>query len=138
MENYVVGFLFDEDYEEVVLIRKNRPDWQAGLLNGVGGKIEEGEDPEEAMRREFEEEAGKDHKKWDLFSHLSVKGTDIDLWFFSGVGIENVETQTDEEIEIREVDNIRYLETIPNLDWLVPMAMKTRKDNSIYRIHADL
>ena len=62
MENntiyYVVGFLFNPDMTEVVLIKKNRPDWQKGLLNGVGGKIESGEDPITAMIREFKEETG--------------------------------------------------------------------------------
>ncbi len=43
MKGYVLGFAFDEDYEWVALIKKNRPQWQAGKLNGVGGKIEPNE-----------------------------------------------------------------------------------------------
>ena len=38
----------------VVLTHKNRPAWQAGKLNGVGGKIELLESPVAAMVREFE------------------------------------------------------------------------------------
>ena len=61
MQEYVVGFLFDEDarryhktgHGNVVLIEKNRPAWQAGRLNGVGGHIEIGETPDEAISREF-------------------------------------------------------------------------------------
>src|SRR5690349_13991679 len=41
---YALGFLFDGT-GRVVLIRKRRPAWQAGLLNGVGGKVEPGEAP---------------------------------------------------------------------------------------------
>ena len=71
MENntiyYVVGFLFNPDMTEVVLIKKNRPDWQKGLLNGVGGKIESGEDPITAMIREFKEETGVEIYNWNLF-----------------------------------------------------------------------
>lgn len=52
----VVGFVFRG--KEVVLILKNRPDWQAGRLNGVGGRVEAGESPKEAMVREFKEETG--------------------------------------------------------------------------------
>ncbi len=39
MKLYVVGFMFTEDEKQVVLIEKKRPEWQAGKLNGVGGKI---------------------------------------------------------------------------------------------------
>lgn len=53
---YVLGFLFSEDGSRVLLIWKNRPAWQAGKLNGIGGKIEDGEQPLDAMKREFVEE----------------------------------------------------------------------------------
>lgn len=63
---WVVGFLVNPRADTVVLVRKNRPEWQAGLLNGVGGKVEEADrDPgftydaiQNAMSREFGEEAG--------------------------------------------------------------------------------
>ena len=55
---YVVGYCFDPYFEHVVLIEKARPEWQAGKLNGVGGKIEPKETPRRAMVREFQEEAG--------------------------------------------------------------------------------
>ena len=35
MKQYVVGFLFADHDQQVVLIRKLRPEWQAGKLNGV-------------------------------------------------------------------------------------------------------
>lgn len=44
---------------DVLLILKNRPDWQAGKLNGVGGKVEDYDlGPYAAMIREFYEETG--------------------------------------------------------------------------------
>lgn len=43
-QTYVCGFLFDRSFENVLLIRKNRPEKQKGRLNGVGGKVEEGGD----------------------------------------------------------------------------------------------
>jgi 8-oxo-dGTP pyrophosphatase MutT (NUDIX family) len=56
--NYVLGFAFTPD-GSVALIRKIKPEWQAGKLNGVGGKIEDW-DPSDvhAMTREFQEETG--------------------------------------------------------------------------------
>lgn len=55
---YVVGYCFSPDMSAVALIEKLKPEWQKGKLNGVGGKVEAGETPQEAMAREFEEEAG--------------------------------------------------------------------------------
>ena len=43
---------------DTLLILKDRPEWQKGRLNLPGGKIEEGENPEQAALRELEEETG--------------------------------------------------------------------------------
>ena len=58
MQTYACGFLFSLDRQRVLLIRKRRPAWQAGKLNGLGGKIEPGETPDAAARREVLEETG--------------------------------------------------------------------------------
>ena len=50
-----------------MLFRSGRkPDWQSGLVNGLGGSIESGETIHEAMVREFREECGVDthQKQW--------------------------------------------------------------------------
>jgi|SRR5580700_9425572 8-oxo-dGTP diphosphatase len=83
--DYVMGLAFTPDplpYTRVLMIEKLKPAWQAGKLNGVGGKIdhylEEGrggtdyrrlETPLEAMVREFHEETGvlSDQRDWHLF-----------------------------------------------------------------------
>lgn len=57
MSRYVLGFRYCES-DGVLLIQKNRPEWQAGLWNGLGGKINDGERPIDAMVREFNEESG--------------------------------------------------------------------------------
>lgn len=67
---YAVGFYFDRSREHVWLIRKARPDWQAGKLNGIGGKVEPGESVLQAMRREFEEEARARVADWVLIASL--------------------------------------------------------------------
>src|SRR5579862_2183312 len=55
---FVVGFMFTKDGNKVRMIEKQHPEWQKGKLNGIGGKIEPGEEPIAAMVREFEEETG--------------------------------------------------------------------------------
>lgn len=61
MRRYVLGFLFSRDETRVALLRKTRPAWQAGRLNGVGGHAEEGETFDQAMAREAREELGDHH-----------------------------------------------------------------------------
>lgn len=69
MIEYVLGFAMYEG--RVWLIRKARPAEQAGKLNGIGGKVEPGEHPDEAMVREFKEEAGAVVENWIQFGELT-------------------------------------------------------------------
>jgi ADP-ribose pyrophosphatase YjhB (NUDIX family) len=55
---YVMGLAFTADLKNVALLRKKEPVWRAGKMDGLGGRVEEGETPEIAMVREFAEEGG--------------------------------------------------------------------------------
>jgi len=75
-KEYVLGFAFDETKNNVVLILKNRPAWQKGFYNGVGGKVEKyDEDYHAAMSREFLEETGVliNPNEWDYFAAMEFK-----------------------------------------------------------------
>ena len=126
---YVVGFLFDPTLSKVVLVRKQRPEWQKGLLNGVGGKVGDhipGETPEQAMHREFQEEAGMDGINWIEFMNLKTPHSDIT--FFRAVGpvhraAESNGVADHEPIEIHEVHDVMdRTDTIANLRWCIQMA----------------
>ena len=128
---YVLGFLFDvwakeyieyAEIGEVVLITKNRPAWQAGKMNGVGGHIEVGETPLEAVRREFLEEAGFDFENWEY--KVRYVGADFVLHIFSGFnpGLIDVRTTTDEIVSIEEVKNLP-INIIYNLNWIIPLLL---------------
>jgi 8-oxo-dGTP diphosphatase len=75
---YVLGFAFNTIGDKVALIRKNKPDWQKGFLNGIGGKIEKDESKRSAMVREFEEECGIKTSTYywcyygDMISHVTL------------------------------------------------------------------
>lgn len=122
-KKYVVGFLFSEDRTVVALIRKNRPDWQKGRLNGIGGKVEDGETYLEAMVREFEEETGVVQQQWDRV--CTYECNDAVIVFFKAFSDrwKDVKTVTDEEVALCSVSKIGALETIYNLNWLVPLCL---------------
>jgi 8-oxo-dGTP diphosphatase len=122
MQAYVCGFLFSPDRSRVLLIRKRRPAWQKGQLNGVGGKIEPGESPARAMRREFSEEAGVDIEAWREVMVLT--GPDWRGHFFRAFGdiIDAARTLTDEHVEIHPVAALP-VSVIPNLRWIIPLLL---------------
>ena len=119
---YVVGFLFSEDMKRVVLIHKNKPAWQVGLLNGVGGKIEQDESPKNAIKREFEEETGLTISDWKYYAKVSGDEWCVDFFHATSKDIDSVKSITDEKVEIFNVSDINTLPVIPNLKWLIPMC----------------
>lgn len=125
MQHYVLGFLFSEDSDYVVLIHKNRPDWQKGKLNGVGGKIEPGESMYAAMRREFLEETGVDIPDWQLCGELT-EFPKWDCYVFTARSslIAQVTSKTDELVGLYRPWDIDKLDVIPNLRFLVPFARR--------------
>lgn len=119
---YVVGFMFDERDESLLLIEKQNPEWQRGKLNGIGGKIEAGETPEDAMAREFHEEVGFHHDavNWTLGIHLI--GPDYEVFFFKTVGCTRLAKWVEKERPV-VTESWRDLpkNVIFNLNWMIPM-----------------
>ena len=128
MKAYVLGFYFCDD--SVALITKNRPDWQAGKLNGIGGHIEEGEKPSDAMSREFMEEAGAE-VDWQFF--CSMVFDEAVVYCYKAFGCSELEQLTDEIIDWYPFKDIPD-NAIPNLRWLIPLALSCEE----YMEHADL
>ncbi len=95
---YVLGLLFSRDFDTVTLIKKNRPEWQAGTWNGVGGHVEPGENPNDAMVREFREETGVLIDNWSLFALKTGKGFQVVCYASINDRRERVNTMTDEEV----------------------------------------
>lgn len=124
--HYVAGFLFNTARDTVVLVQKRKPEWQAGKFNGVGGKVEPGENGHQAMRREFQEEAGVDVPSWRSFCRL--RGLNFEVEFFVAFGdTSKVRTVETEEIVAVPMSVLSHTPLIPNLRWLIPLALD--KDN---------
>jgi 8-oxo-dGTP diphosphatase len=123
IQRYVAGFAFNYTHSLVALVKKSRPQWQAGRLNGIGGHIELGENPNEAMVREFLEETGVKTKAddWRLYQVLQSNLWEVSF-FYTICNIQDCTTQTDEEIIITDVNNLPG-NCITNLYWLIPLAV---------------
>ena len=121
MQAYTLGFLFSKDGNVVWLIRKKRPTWQAGLLNGVGGHIEKDESAIDAMIREFKEEAGLSIADWNHFCTIS-DDINYECYCYLAFSDEMPKTETEEEI-VWYPTNCLPKDVVFNLHWMVPMAL---------------
>ncbi len=122
-QEYVCGFMFYEC--DVALVTKAKPDWQRGKLNGVGGKVEEGETPLAAMAREFEEECMvlTCEKDWQHFLTLHTKGTRIHFFRAEATKLHDIKSLPEEPVNWYHLDDVLHHQVIiPNLGWLIPMA----------------
>ena len=140
--HYVVGFMFSMDNTKVALIRKKRPAWQAGLLNGIGGHVEASESYAHAMVREFKEETGGDSTVggWERYAQLTGHSRGgrfgsgesrfhIDVLCSQG-DLSGLKSKTDEEIVIVDVAVIHPLrrDMVDNTPWLVGLAIDCLED----------
>lgn len=127
MRNYVLGFLIDLSSNEILLIKKNRPAFQAGKLNGIGGKMEEGETPIESLIREVWEETNlkTQEKEWWYFGKMNLpEGGHVFLFKSFRNDLNQAVSMTDEEVVVRKIDlNQLKKEVMPNLIWLIDAAM---------------
>ncbi len=123
-QEYVVGFIFSEDKKRVALIRKNRPAWQAGCLNGIGGKIDGEESPIHCMVRECEEETNAHIpvSSWTPYAEFFGHWGKVHV-FSSTFNLELLESPESEPIEIHEVKDLHNQKLTPNVLFLVPMAL---------------
>lgn len=126
MTEYVAGFMFRDNYREVALITKARPDWMRGKLNAIGGKIEPGETPIQAMCREFCEETqiATPQYVWREFCVLNHTSRYGIVWFFTANqnNLEPICGVGDEPVNWYNVELLQRAPTMNNLKWLVPLA----------------
>ena len=128
---YVNGFLFDPTLSLVVLMRKNKPVHQEGLMNGIGGKIEPGETPLQAMVREFKEEAWPNPKlklDWKHFATMVWKsrnhpnGAEMHLFRATG-NVHAARSLTAEKVEVVNVSELMdRCDAIFNVRFMIQMA----------------
>ncbi len=125
--DYVVGFLIDRTRRLVVLIEKQRPDWQVGKLNGVGGRVEEDEAPIDAMEREFKEETGLCMTGWKHAITMTSQSERIFFFYADWEGGE-VRTTTEEKIIIANYSQLPR-NTLLSVRWAIALC----RDRNITR-----
>jgi 8-oxo-dGTP diphosphatase len=119
VKKYVLGFIFDQARDHVLLINKLRPAWQCGKLNGIGGKVEPGESFPQAMIRECHEETGISTEarglEWQHVATLIGENFLMPVYsLFSQVVFYAIQ-RTDEPLQILPHRNLPEGRIMPNL-----------------------
>lgn len=136
-KEYVLGFIFCLETDQVVLIEKKKPYWQAGYLNGIGGKVEwvgvgemsALELPSEAMQREAREETSLyiGASNWKRVCSMigerwivHVFATAVSRGEFS-----TVKTMETEEVIVENLKNIHWRNNrlLGNIPWLINLSL---------------
>jgi len=153
-EAYTCGFLFWRD--EVLLVRKTRPDWQAGLLNGIGGKMERGEEPLPSMVREFREETGLltsadcepgagpawhcfivEHEPWGAVVHF-CRASVPDCDPRPRVPGQNDVGEVLSWFHLHGLLCMDSTHAVGNLRWLLPLALDPRQTSGALHVGGDI
>jgi 8-oxo-dGTP diphosphatase len=139
MVTYVLGFAFLNGDKDVILIEKTKPDWQKGLMNGVGGKLESYDESSlHAMVREFREETGIDTRltQWKTFGEMYGDGFFIHLYRTSlplGCKPQQMEDEVPYIFNVAQLNKNRD-KLISNIPWLVNMALDKDIDNTYFSV----
>jgi len=99
---YVLGFAFD-NYDAVAMILKQRPKFQLGKWNGIGGHVESTDKSlQDAMSREFKEECGQDIPafRWRLVGTMCDETNFIIYVLTTRVPVLSAHTTSDETVKI--------------------------------------
>jgi 8-oxo-dGTP pyrophosphatase MutT (NUDIX family) len=117
---YVLGFVFDMMIAQVILVRKTRGPKTALGWNGVGGHIDEGEEPHHAMTRELLEEANVlvEARRWVPLDKLQKPQGDV-----ATPAIFHARTRSDEEIQVFHTRDLPpAIECAGDAQWFIARA----------------
>jgi 8-oxo-dGTP diphosphatase len=109
---------------QLLLVLKDRPLWQKGRLNLVGGKVEKGETPVQTAIRELHEETGMigDRIIPDLCG--AIKGDDFVVWcFVVDVSDKTIKPRKEEteKVDWYCLDVFDDPRLMPNLKIIIPL-----------------
>lgn len=124
MKKFTVGFVFAAGFGKVLLVHKEKPEWQKGLMNGVGGKYEPGESAEECVSREVEEESGLmiSPELWRYVGKMKTETWCVDVLAVIWDGDLAEARKCDyEEVEWVSTKELPH-NVISNIPWLVAMC----------------
>lgn len=139
MQKYSLGFIFNSNLQKVLLMHKLRPQWQNGLINGLGGKCEPEEKIEDCIVREIKEESGVHIERNKWINAGDIYGPDWIATIFTTIyrgNTSDMKTMEEEKIEWFDIDALPG-NTIANVPWLISLCLDMIKNKRIKRFNVE-
>ena len=141
MKNFVNTLLLLRKDNKILLAMKKRG-FGEGKYNGVGGKLEGNETPEQAMLRETKEEINITPTKYEKVAIIDfleyVKGEQANLTFHLYIATEwdNEPEETDEmKPEWFDIDKIPYDNMFPDDKYWLPLILEGKKIKAFFEFN---
>jgi 8-oxo-dGTP pyrophosphatase MutT (NUDIX family) len=128
---------------KIAIARESQPGSRGTFKGFLGGRIEEGERPLAAAKRELLEEAGMKARRWKALRKFTMPTAKIkfDLYFFAAIGCRKVaepRLESGERIKIRLVslDQLLAMKDIREGPYFELFFMEMRHDRGLRRSFA--
>lgn len=122
MTQYVLCFVHKSD--SILFVEKTKPQWQAGLLNLPGGKIEPGENQRQAAYRELFEETNLRASRVQQAGLMTGEGWRIHVMRCVVPCLDTLMQKTDEAVLWKRlIEVLHFAPVIPNLKIIVPLLL---------------
>ena len=137
VEYVLVHAAAENDLTSVLVVYKQKPAWQKNRYNLVGGKVEEGETPEQAAIRELKEETGLDAlSTMYLGKILAGQNDEATVHCLHCLVKKDRPQPRPEETEVTFWTDFAFIKNderlMPNLRVIIPMMIMGLKDWVVY------
>jgi len=128
---FTVAFIFTTDLKNVLLILKDRPTWQAGFWNGIGGKLEKNETATQGISREVTEETNIQITEESWKTVGTIHGKDWKVTIFTTTVDNTIQPiqKTSEKPAWHPRTNLP-INIISNLSIIIPACIQTLTTNN--------
>ena len=123
--------MFDMSMDQVVLIKKHEPAWQAGYLNGPGDEVRPDESPIDAVVRSFEAATGLSQLCWVHFLTLRVSESE-EVMFYAAPSMQYTVAQG-KDIVIARVTSVSQMNVLSGLKWIIPLAVYVFRGPDVWK-----
>jgi 8-oxo-dGTP pyrophosphatase MutT (NUDIX family) len=125
-----VAVIVNNDNKFLLLKRSKESDWMPGKWSLVGGMIEKGENPQQAVEREINEETGLEIEKFVKTFSIQRKPDSIEHIFacrYKGDPTDIVLNNENTNYGWYDVSEMEFLDIVPNLIEYITLSFKKHK-----------
>jgi len=135
---YNLGYVFNQDKTKVFMLNCSQKEKIGyGKVNAPGGKLNDGECPEDSIAREFKEETGQEVLDWSLAG--KYYGKNYVIYTYCSVVDEALLVPYDGvegRVEWYEIDKLKEFSLSSNVEFSIKLCLqKIKTPCSLFELH---